>query len=339
MAGPTIGIPAFGAPSSQIQGGVADPQADRKKTLLSKLKRDVATKRRTMPYVVALESLKGLKTVAALALPLVGCQSPKGGAVLETPGIPLPNGPVSVISYDHQTEGSLDGYYGTTQPAISRVLDDPEGVIPIRRLLGYNSGIPQTAIDVIDGTRALLQSWAEPGRQRSLLVVDRCDLLIEDIMKKGCYARAKKPLDGTMEKGDWGPRSNWVEEFIDLVISATSDGGLVILTGPPMKDEGRIKLTNVNGKWTMATVPSKWVERIEHHLNGHLTGVIGEDQKTRQVVRFVECDYSRIPYFPERIRVPINGRHLGAFLMKELHMEMEKDEDVLNVAALAKAVA
>jgi hypothetical protein len=331
MTSPIVSIPgspavSFGVPGLANAASIPDPMADRSRTLLAKLKRDVNQKRRAMPAILAVESLKGLKTVCSLAVPLKAGTSAKGTPIFETPGIPVPDGPISVLGYDHQTEGSLEGYYGTTQPAVSKVLEDPEGIVPIRRLLGYNSGQPQTALDVIDGTRAQLKDWAQPGRQRALLVIDRCDLYVEDILKKGCFAKAKKPLDAQMDKGDWTPRSNWVEEFIDLCIGATMDGGLIILTGPPMKDEGREKLVNLNGKWVIGTQPSKWVDRLQHHLNAFVTGTVGEDQHTRNVVRFLECDYSRIPWLPERVRVPINGRHLGAFLQKELHIPMEKDD-------------
>lgn len=315
----------LGAASAKPAGvlDAASSQDARRAAMLAKLTPKKMGDRK-MPAIILLEANKGIKTVAALALPLEEGVSKKGTPIHKTPGLPIPDGPVTVVSFDHQSEGSLSGYYGDTQPAINKV-----DFVPIRQMMGFNAGKPKTANDVVDGLRFLLESWQND--KRAMLIMDRWDEFTENIVKLVCYAKAGLPADaGLVDRGVWGPRRPLIYEVIDLMLGAVKEDGVIWLTGSADKDEGAKMVTVVNGKTIIDRVPTKWAARVEMHANARITGVVGEGPKG-ETVRYLTSVYSRYGPIPEGVRVPINGRNAGAFQDAATLIQVEDKDEAPNV--------
>lgn len=232
---------------------------------------------------------------------------------------------MKVVSFDHQTEGSLEGHYEGDEMFAKANVE----VVPILRALGYDPGNTQTAKDVTNGFLELLRHYREE-KSVGLLVVDRFDLFTEQILKVTCHAYADKPLHVKLEPSEWGVRSNLIIEVLQLLTQAVADGGYVILTGEKEVNEGQEKLTNIGGRWVTAPVESKWIKRIDHALTVKIDVERALIQGTENhYVRHGLVTESRNALFPLGARVALNKRHVGAFQDKEA-LQLPSEDDLVD---------
>lgn len=308
MTGLPPGIKA-GAPKAAATAQASAKPAAPKVDYLSKLKGSVIGKDegKTPPPIIVVRGNKNAKTIAAVAV-----------ETDNTPGFPRPDGSkVVVVSFDNQTENSLRTHYAADAKFAAGEVE----VIHIARDLGFDTSMPETAIGVCEGFLELLRHLRDEGKT-GMLVLDRFDLYTEHILKVFCYAKADADIDGPLgDAKHWTPRNLQLNAAFDLAQQAVADGGCIVVTVPRDVNDGQEKLTNVNGRWVKAPVPSKALSRFEHIVSALIDSHCDVDATTGEKVHHAESAYSRVSWLPDGIKVSVEGRHAGAFLDAKAQLE------------------
>lgn len=267
---------------------------------------------------------KGVKSIAAVAVGIPDGVSANGRTrIHETPGLPRPDGSkVVVITFDNQTAQSLLNHYGTLIDGhgievyhIMEPVFDDNGVTVYP---GWDGSSAESGVIVAAAFKELLLSLRE-SRNVGLLVIDHYGKFIEEAGRFYAHAKAKMPLDGKLDPGQWGSRATLLNDIDFLVRTAPMEGGWVVVTGSRDRNEGEKVTTFSKDRKEFAmkeVVPAKWSEKILHNW-GTIIQLYKMETKGGYAWR-AEVEEGRHPLFPLGAQVDLSGRHIGAFQIRDL---------------------
>jgi hypothetical protein len=312
---------ALAAPMASPSGGMATP-APKKMAFLSALRPIKLSEAKPSNHVILIGN-KGVKTISAVAVDLLGGTSPNGRTTIRaTPGLPRPDGSrVVVITFDNQSSQSLLNHYGslvdTHGVEVYHIMDTVKDANGVLIYPGWDGGSAESGTIVSTAFKELLVSLRESNNV-GLLVIDHYGKFLEDVCKYHAYKKANMPLDGKLEPSQWTPRANLINDIDHLVRTVPMEGGWVICTGSRDQREGSEKTTfdkkDSNGKMLVQkeVVPSKWTEKVLHNW-ANIIQVYKLQLPSGNYAWRAEVEEGRHPIFPLGAVVDISGRHIGAF--------------------------
>lgn len=308
---------------------------------------------------------RGCKTIAAFALPITeDGEGPDGQPIRATPGLPIPEGGrVVIITYDNQTAQALKNRYGSERlkawgARIIRIMDprfepcakhpevkfDPCGCERVMVYPGWDGGKSESGPVVVKALDEVCDQLRKSGTV-GMLLVDRYDLFILEVAKYAAYNKARVPLDGKLEPGQWVPRANLLNDVDQALRNCVMKDGWVIATGPRDQREGFEKTTfdkkDSQGKMDVRreVVPSKWQEKVMHWWPNVVQVYKERIGVENRYAWRAEVEEGRHPIFRLGASVEITGRHIGAFQDKEAVAFPKDEEGKTFEKAAAKAQA